>query len=107
MVLEILCYEPIYPQFSGVIETCLALGYWFFEVLCSESVIVCFTDRSKTVLLLWIVYVIPVLFLLCFRGRVFIDALWSPAGKRLNSWLAFVMSNCEVVTFPLVTWVFV
>ena len=32
-------------------------------------------------------------------------ALWSPAGKRLTSWLSFVMSNCEIVTFPLVSWV--
>ena len=38
MVLEILGVEPIYPQYSGVIETCLALRYWFFEVLGSESV---------------------------------------------------------------------
>ena len=30
---------------------------------------------------------------------MFIDALWSPAGKELTSLLAFVMSNCEVVTF--------
>ena len=30
----------------------------------------------------------------------FIGALWSPAGKGLTSWLSFVMSNCEVVTFP-------
>ena len=29
MVLEILCVEPIYPQYSGVLETCLALRYWF------------------------------------------------------------------------------
>ena len=34
-----------------------------------------------------------------------IDALWSPAGKGLTSWLSFVMSNREVFTFPLVTWV--
>ena len=34
-----------------------------------------------------------------------IDALWSPAGKGLTSWLSFLMSNCEVVTFPLVSWV--
>ena len=27
---------------------------------------------------------------------LFIDALWSPAGKGLTSWLSFVMSNCEV-----------
>ena len=25
--------------------------------------------------------------------------------KGLNSWLSFVVSNCEFVTFPLVSWV--
>ena len=35
--------------------------------------------------------------------RLFICALWSPAGKRLTSWLSFVVSNCEFVTFPLVS----
>ena len=58
-----------------------------------------FTDCSKAVLLLWIIYFISVLFLLSFPARLFIDALWSPAGKGLTSWLSFVMSNCEVVTF--------
>ena len=42
-------------------------------------------------------------FLLCFRARLFIDALWSPAGNGLPSRLSFVMSNCEIVTFPLVS----
>ena len=28
---------------------------------------------------------------------VFFDALWSPAGKGLTSWLSFVMSNCELL----------
>ena len=37
MVQGILCVEPIYPQYSGVLETCLALRYCFFEVLGSES----------------------------------------------------------------------
>ena len=37
--------------------------------------------------------------------RLFIDALWSPAVKWLTSWLSFVMSNCEVFTLPLVSWV--
>ena len=36
--------------------------------------------------------------LLCFFlscvARLFICALWSPAGKRLTSWLSFVVSNC-------------
>ena len=51
--------------------------------------------------------------LLCFFCLVFamsfcasvICALWSPAGKGLTSWLSFVVSNCEFVTFPLVSWV--
>ena len=43
-------------------------------------------------LLLWIVYVISVLFLLCFPGRLFTDALWSPVGKWLTSWLSVVVS---------------
>ena len=36
---------------------------------------------------------------------LFICALWSPAVKGLTSWLSFVVSNCEFVTFPLVSWV--
>ena len=43
-----------------------------------------------------------VLCLLCLCARLFICALWSPAGKGLTSWLSFVVSNCEFVTFPLV-----
>ena len=50
-----------------------------------------------------IIYVISVLFLLCFRACLFIAALWSHAGKGLISWPLFVMSNCEVVFFPLVS----
>ena len=36
-----------------------------------------------------------VLCLLCLCARLFICALWSPAGKGLASWLSFVVSNCE------------
>ena len=46
-----------------------------------------------------------VLCLLCLCAHLFICALWSPAGKGLTSWLSFVVSNCEFVTFPLVSWV--
>ena len=45
------------------------------------------------------------LVLLYFHARLFVDALWSHAGKGLTSWLSFVMSSCDVVTFPLVSWV--
>ena len=41
----------------------------------------------------------------CLCARLFICALWSPAGKGLDSWLSFVVYNCEFVTFPLVPWV--
>ena len=46
------------------------------------------------------------LFLSCFvkLSSPSVDALWSPARQGLTSWLAFVMSNCDV-TFPLVSWV--
>ena len=43
------------------------------------------------------------LVLLCFHARLFVDALWSPAGKGLISWLTFLMSCCDVVSFPLIT----
>ena len=33
-------------------------------------------------------------------SRLFIAALWSPAGKGLPSWLSFVIFNCVFVTFP-------
>ena len=43
------------------------------------------------------------LVLLCFHASLFVDALCSPAGKGLTSWLSFVMSNCDVVPFPMVS----
>ena len=64
-----------------------------------------FTDRSKAVLLLWIFYAFSVLCLLCLCAGLFICALRSPAGKGLTSRLSFVVSNCEFVTFPLISWV--
>ena len=33
--------------------------------------------------------------LLCLCARLFICALWSPAGKGLTSWFLFLVSNCE------------
>ena len=50
--------------------------------------------------------------LLCFlscvcyafvRVCLYICALWSPAGKGLTDLLALVVSNCQFVTFPLVS----
>ena len=33
-------------------------------------------------------------------SRLFIAASWTPAGKLLTSWLLFVTSYCDFVTFP-------
>ena len=42
----------------------------------------------------------PIVFVMLFR--LFIAALWSPAGKGLTSWLSFVMFNCVFVIFTCV-----
>ena len=36
-----------------------------------------------------------VLCLLCLYERLFICALWSPAGKGPTLWLSFMVSNCD------------
>ena len=64
--------------------------YWPFEGGTSFVDLLCFCS---------------VLCLLCLCVRLFICALWSPARKGLTSWLSFVVSNCEFVNFPLVSWV--
>ena len=57
---------------------------------------------SKAVLLLLIFYVFVFVFcLLCLCARLFICALWSPAGKGLTSWLSFVVST---VSLSLSNW---
>ena len=61
-----------------------------------------FTDHSKAVILLWMLYVF---FCLVLARPLFICVLWSPAGKGLTSWLSFIVSFCEFVTLPLVFWV--
>ena len=48
--------------------------------------------------LLWI---FSVLCLLCLCARLFIDALWSPAGKGLTSWLSLW---CLIVSLSLSHW---
>ena len=52
-----------------------------------------------------IIYVVSVLFFVMLSCASVYYALWSTAGKGPPSWLSFVMSYCEVATFPLVSWV--
>ena len=47
-------------------------------------------------LLLWIFYVLLCLVFAMFCARLFICALWSPAGKGLTSWLSFVVSTVSL-----------
>ena len=39
-------------------------------------------------------------FVFAMLSRLFIAAFWAIAGKRLTSWLSFVMFICVFVTFP-------
>ena len=59
------------------------------------------TGLSLPLLLLWILYVFSVLSLLCLCARLYICALWSPAGKGLTPWLSFVVST---VSLSLSNW---
>ena len=56
-------------------------------------------DNDSTLeinLLLWIFYVLFCLVFAMFCVRLFICALWSPAGKGLTSWLSFVVSSVSL-----------
>ena len=60
-----------------------------FDDFCSKL----FCHQS---VLLWIFYVF-VLSCVCYVcARLFICALWSPAGKGLTSWLSFVVSSVSL-----------
>ena len=61
------------------------------------------TELMPTLVGVFYVFVLSCVAILC--ARLFICALWSPAGKGLTAWLSFVVSYCEFVTFPLVSWV--
>ena len=63
--------------------------YWPFQCGTSFVDLLCFCS---------------VLCLLCLCARLFICTLRSPAGKGLTSWLSFVVSNCEFVTFLGQVW---
>ena len=74
------------------------------EASCSGSTV--FSKKDNIVQAsIWLSFMLFLSCLLCFYARLFADALWSPAGKGLTSWLSFMMSNCDVVTFPLLSWV--
>ena len=64
-----------------------------------------FTDRSKAVHLLWLFYVFFWLaFTLSLCASVYMCCVVT-CWERGTSWLSFVVSTYEFVTFPLVSWV--
>ena len=67
-----------------------------FRYKASITIGIGFTDRSKAVLLLWIFYVFVLSFVCYVCARLFICALWSPAGKGLTSWLSFAVSSVSL-----------
>ena len=75
---------------NEVFECLTLLKIW--KMGFSPPVNILLTDRSKAVLFCGSFMVFSVLLLLCLCARLFICALWSPAGKGLTSWLSFVVS---------------
>ena len=61
-------------------------------------------DRSKAVPFVDHLCFCSVLCLLCLCARLFICALWLPAGKGLTSWLSFVVSAVSMVSLSLSHW---
>ena len=105
MKMNSILVNSLYPNVSKTLINKCATFAQFLRIVSSQGHRVSGSRASKAVLLMWIVYVFTVLCLLCLCGRLFICALWSHAGKGLTSWLSFVVSNCEFVTFLLVSWV--
>ena len=54
------------------------------------------TKQTNIPNILIIIRFCSVLCLLCFCARLFICALWSPAGKGLTTWLSFVASSVSL-----------
>ena len=69
-----------------------------------DLIFIIFTNRTKAVFLFSIIYVMSAVFCYAFMQVCFLIPC-GHAGKGLISWLSFVMSNCDVVNFPLVSWV--
>ena len=92
-------------QTSMCFDLHLNLGWvWRCETVLSPPVKY-FTDRFKAVLLLWIIYVISVLFLLCFRARLF--KLLMPCGHLLGKGLHVPLGSrlwCLIVKLSLCHW---
>ena len=47
----------------------------------------------------------PVVHSVCLLGFKYFSGRQKHTGKGLTSWHSFVVSNCEFVHFPLVSWV--
>ena len=65
----------------------LCLGSIKMDCVISESYYKGISEKNYVKMSFGIIYAFSVLFLLYFRARLFIDALWSPAGNPLVSWV--------------------
>ena len=73
------------------------------NILLNDSV-VCFFQTKMVIFCITVLKIMDHICYFCLFMRV---CLLVPCGhllgKGLTSWLSFVMSNCEVVTFPLIS----
>ena len=65
----------------------------------------CFAERSGVVPLLLFFFFFCLVFAVSLCASVCVCFVVTCLGEGLASWLSFVVSDCEIVTFPLVFWV--
>ena len=101
--LSCLLYFVTFPNMSWTTSELRARSApWSWFKPSSKTFYWPFQGGTSFVDLLWVLF-----------GLVFAMPLWASVyvclevsvGKGLTSWLSFVVSNCEFVTFPLVSWV--
>ena len=92
VVFKLLCFVTFPNVFWSTLELRVRLAPWNWFKPSSKIFLLTFQGGTSLVDHLCFAFVM--------FSRLFIAALLSPAGKGLTSWLLFVMSSCDFVTFP-------
>ena len=74
----------------------MALKFSENDISCSRNDEVLTNGLEECSLSITQLIIKQILCLLCLCARLFICALWSPAGKGLTSWLSFVVSTVSL-----------
>ena len=94
------------PLYFYAIGRLWLLQVLVFIVLCILSITTCFCSlTSSTFILTFVDHLCYLCLVIAIFSRLFIVALWSPAGIGLTSWLLIEMFNCVLSLSHVVSWV--